>query len=252
MTDIMAGQIVVRDIGVVIFDKDGTLIDLHTYWSAMVKMRAENICERLGLVDDQIYGLMDSMGVDVKNGRIKPEGPVGIKKREIVLGYAAQYLSNNGINISNSDIEAIFATADLESLNRLDEIIKSLPGMHKLIDDLHRADVKVAIATTDRTERASLALRHLGINDRVACVVGADMVRKPKPDPEMIEIICEMLDVSVSRSVMVGDTTIDLEMGNNANVAASIGVESGLTCRVELEGLSPIVVKDISYLKVVR
>ncbi|SVA64979.1 uncharacterized protein METZ01_LOCUS117833, partial [marine metagenome] len=34
------GEISLDNIKVVIFDKDGTLIDIHHYWASMIKIRA--------------------------------------------------------------------------------------------------------------------------------------------------------------------------------------------------------------------
>ena len=37
----------IHDVGLVIFDKDGTLIELYHYWSRMVALRARIICAAL-------------------------------------------------------------------------------------------------------------------------------------------------------------------------------------------------------------
>ena len=65
----------------VIFDKDGTLIELYPYWSQMVALRARIICETLGLGTEHEPGLRWALGVDEKAGRLRQDGPVGLKKR---------------------------------------------------------------------------------------------------------------------------------------------------------------------------
>jgi phosphoglycolate phosphatase-like HAD superfamily hydrolase len=37
---------IIQDVGLVIFDKDGTLIELYHYWSQMVALRARLICDQ--------------------------------------------------------------------------------------------------------------------------------------------------------------------------------------------------------------
>ena len=49
MIDLSVDSKVIHDVGLVIFDKDGTLIELYHYWSQMVALRARIICEALGL-----------------------------------------------------------------------------------------------------------------------------------------------------------------------------------------------------------
>ena len=85
MIDLLIDSKVIHDVGLVIFDKDGTLIELYHYWSQMVVLRARLICEALGLGQEHEAGLRWALGVDEKAGRLRPEGPVGLKKREVVI-----------------------------------------------------------------------------------------------------------------------------------------------------------------------
>ena len=96
MIDLSVNSKVIHDVGLVIFDKDGTLIELYPYWSQMVALRARIIGEALGLGAEHQAGLRWALGVDEKAGRLRPEGPVGLKKREIVLKAATDYLDGIG------------------------------------------------------------------------------------------------------------------------------------------------------------
>jgi phosphoglycolate phosphatase-like HAD superfamily hydrolase len=63
------GKVVSLNIEAVIFDKDGTLIDVHHYWSSMIKMRATLIVKKWfsDVNSDKIRGdLINAMGVDLK------------------------------------------------------------------------------------------------------------------------------------------------------------------------------------------
>ena len=122
--DVIIGQTVLCDIKLAIFDKDGTLIDVHTYWANMIRFRADFISMKLGGLDKKTrVELMESMGVDVKTMRIKPQGPVGLKKRELVMQAGIDYLESEG----HSDLEPLFEEAfkevDEQSLSRFDQII---------------------------------------------------------------------------------------------------------------------------------
>ncbi len=234
------------DVELVIFDKDGTLIDVHAYWANMIRLRAQAVCERLDLDNDAIHGLMDVMGVEVSTMRIKSTGPVGLAKRSAVLKAGVDYLIASGHGDHTPLVRDAFQQIDDESAERFDEIIHALPGACDLVHSLRADGCKVAIATTDRTERAILAMQHLGLMRVLDAVFGADSVERPKPAPDIVLAICSRLGVTVERSVMVGDAAVDMNAGNAAGCMASIGVASGLTPVDELRSLTPFVIDDVS------
>jgi HAD superfamily hydrolase (TIGR01549 family) len=250
VAEILINDEVIQEIDLMIFDKDGTLIDVHQYWSAMVGYRSDLICDRLGLNKNHRDGLKHSMGVDLGSMKLKPGGPVGLKKRDIVMMAAVDYLSAHGFNNQVELCREVFDQVDRLSLGRLNEIIKPIKGLYDLFDALEKAPCKVAIATTDLTERAWLAMEHLGLGKRIHLIVGADKVSKAKPHPETIELILNELQISPQRAVMVGDAKTDVTMGINARVRASIGVCSGLTINDELRSITPYVIPDISAFKI--
>lgn len=250
MACLFLNNIEVPDIDLIVFDKDGTLIDVHQYWAAMIAMRTELICERLGLDKSYQQHLMDRMGVDINKNKIKPEGPVGIKKREIVMQAAIDYLLSIG-QPNRTDLCAdVFREVDLISVNHLDRIITPITGIYSLFADIMRTSCKIAIATTDLTERAKLAMSHLGLLDSIDMVAGADMVEKNKPHPEMIDLILESLNIPREKAVMVGDAITDVQMGAAAGLRASIGVASGLTAAADLLAITPFVIPDIANIEI--
>jgi HAD superfamily hydrolase (TIGR01549 family) len=239
----------VQDVSAVIFDKDGTLIDLYHYWSQMIGLRAALLCDKCGLAQDvHKRSLMYVMGVDVKNKRIRPQGPVGILPRQVVQKAAEDYLTSQGReNVTDICFEA-FKEVDRSSESILHQMIEFIPGALSLLENLQKHHCRVAIATTDKTERARLAVAHLGINDLIDSVIGADAVEHSKPAPDMIRCIEKQLDIPARQMVMVGDAKTDIQMGINAGCKASFAVLTGLTPPDELETLTSYVadsVKDI-------
>jgi HAD superfamily hydrolase (TIGR01549 family) len=105
---------------------------------------------------------------------------------------------------------------------------------------------KIAIATTDRTERAKLAMDFIKLGDSIDIIIGADRVKKAKPAPDMVNYICNNLEISKSNSVMVGDAVTDIQMGINSNLKASIGVCTGITPKVKLLEITKYVSDSIS------
>ena len=246
MADIKVGREIIKDIQLAVFDKDGTLTDLYKYWSSMVKFRADLICQRLLLKEADSMALQEAMGVDLQNFRLKPQGPVGLKKREVVMQTAIDYLETIDFSDTEQLCTDVFEEVDRYSLNHFSSIIRPIEGLYNLFDSLKKNSCKIAIATTDRTERAQLAMEHLKIADQVDLIVGADMISNTKPDPEMANLVLSKLNVPRNNAIMVGDAMSDVELGVNAGLKASIGVLTGLAAEEELRGVTGYIVPSIA------
>jgi len=241
---------IIDNIELVIFDKDGTLVDLYNYWANMISFRVESAQRKLGFNERNKIDIMYAMGVDVENGRLRSEGPVGLKKREIVMQAMMDSLADIGFPDTYDTCFQIFKEVDEQSVNHLNDIVKPVNGMHELINSLYEKDCKIAIATTDKTARADLAMRHLGISEKMDIVVGEDLVANCKPHPDMANLILKELSVDKENTVIVGDAITDIEMGFNAGLKASIGVCSGLTSERKLGEKTDYVIEDISMIRV--
>ncbi|HPP07367.1 MAG TPA: HAD hydrolase-like protein, partial [Syntrophorhabdaceae bacterium] len=109
-----------------------------------------------------------------------------------------------------------------------------------------------AIATTDISERAMLAMRHLGIEKYIHFFAGAEMVERQKPFPDQVELILKVLNSKKENAIMVGDALTDVEMGVNAGLKGTIGLLTGFGTYEDLIKITPYVVPDISWIKVIK
>jgi phosphoglycolate phosphatase-like HAD superfamily hydrolase len=252
MIDLAVNSRIIHDVGLVIFDKDGTLIELYTYWSQMVALRAGIICETLGLSTEHEAGLRWALGVDEKAGRLRQDGPVGLKKREIVLKAAMDYLEGIGRKDTLAICEHAFDRADEISINTLGQFIRPIQGAVPLLSALREHGCRVALATVDVSRRAALAMQFLGVIDTLDLIVGGEGVVHSKPDPEMIHLILDRLRIGRSQAIMVGDALTDVQMGINAGLKASVGVLTGFASAEQLRTLTPFIARDVSELSVRR
>jgi phosphoglycolate phosphatase len=246
MVNLSVNSKVIHDVGLVIFDKDGTLIELYHYWSQMVALRARLVCEALGLEKTHEEGLKWALGIDEKAGRLRPAGPVGLKKREVVIQAAVDYLAGVGLRETRPVCSAAFERADEESGQDLGRFIRPVTGARTLVGALHANGCRVAVATVDLSRRARLALDFMGLEDQIDLVVGAEKVGRSKPAPDMIHLILKTLGIEASQAVMVGDALTDVQMGLNAGLKATIGVLSGFATGEQLRAQTPFVAQDVS------
>lgn len=108
----------------------------------------------------------------------------------------------------------------------LDEALKAFDG------------VPMAVVTTKAVEPARVVLRALGLEARMATIVGVDTVRRPKPDPEGVRVALARLKVGATRAVLVGDTVMDVLAGKGASVR-TVAVTTGHGDPAELRAAQP-------------
>ena len=77
----------------VIFDKDGTLIDFAATWVPLIRKRVAFLLKKLGRDGELEAFLLKSWGIDPMTGKIDPRGPCPVSPRsdEIVIGTMALY-----------------------------------------------------------------------------------------------------------------------------------------------------------------
>ena len=124
MADLGIHDETIKDVGLVIFDKDGTLMNLYKYWSGMLTFRVDIAQRKLGFEDVHRKGIMYAMGADTDNERLRSEGPVGLKKREVVMQAMIDALKHIGFNDTRDLCIEIFREADEMSIDHLPELIE--------------------------------------------------------------------------------------------------------------------------------
>ena len=218
------------DTELVIFDKDGTLIDVHYYWGGMVELRAKLLSKKYVKFQYQekaTYELMSNMGISLETMKIKPMGPVGIKPREYIINTAYQVVKQYFDAITIEQVSSVFKEIDVNSQTHLAQLVKPLPGVEELLATLKQQKIKIAIATTDLTSRAKLAMDSIGLTHYFDCIAGSDLVDEAKPSADLVNYLCDKMACEKSKTLVVGDSIVDLRMAESAQVDF-IGVKTGL------------------------
>lgn len=244
----------IENLEMVVFDKDGTLIDVHHYWCSMIEFRAEFFVQSLEneTFDKEklFHDLVDSMGINLKTKKMKPEGPVGIKPRTYIVDVALDTLLKYTKNYTKDKVIDIFAKVDEYSKSKLTQIVKPLPKVKDLLDELSQNNVLLAIATTDLSSRAVLAMEKLGLNKYFIDIAGADLVKNAKPHPDLIEYLLQRNNVKIENTLLVGDSMADLNLAKNAK-CRFLGVKTGLYTD-EFLVQSEYLIEDFQEIKVER
>jgi len=100
-----------------------------------------------------------------------------------------------------------------------------------------RPALRLAVATTKRTDMARAVTDQAGLTPLFDLVQGSDGLPK-KPDPALLAMIAERTGVGLERTVMVGDTDGDI-LAARAAGCRSVAVTYGGWTRLELGRLGP-------------
>ena len=228
MVNLIVAEESLNDIELVIFDKDGTLFDLHQYWSFVIIERAKYFSNMFSHPEsDFIYSeLLSSMGL-VENNKINNVGPVGVRSRNFIIKLVYRIINDKDANIDIKDIEEGFVVVDSIVDHNFKSLIEKLPGVDDLILSLKESGCLIALATTDVSQRAIKALEYSQISNFFDYIIGSDNVVHTKPDSEMVDKILSKLNI-VNRNnvVLIGDSITDLNTAINSNISF-IGTMTG-------------------------
>ncbi len=234
----------------IIFDKDGTLVDLSATWIPLIQKRADFIAKAFGKDGGVKSLLLRAWGIDPLTLRIDPRGPCPVAPRsdEIVVGALVLYQQGYPWDESIQLVARAFDDADADTDRRT--LFKPVDGIQAFLHHLKGQGFSLAIATSDERRDTEAVLSVLGLEgffDRVLCYGEYPC---PKPHPEAIFTICRELSIPPGEAVFIGDTVTDMVMGKRAAVALTIGiVEGGVTSREELARVADVVFDSLRELR---
>jgi len=237
----------------ILLDKDGTLIDIHHYWGSMIKMRANYISNRWfsqsSLKEDVRLKLIEGMGVN-NEGRIFPEGPVGIKPRTEIVLLVCNIIKQFYDEITEKQVEDIFRQVDIDSGKDLLPFLKILPGVASFLKVAQSFGIRMGIVTTDISSRAELSFELIGLKEYFNVIIGADQVKNPKPSADIANLALEKIKISPERAIIVGDHPIDIKTGIAANLGGAIGMLTGMSTRPDFDDLPCYVASTFEELSI--
>ena len=209
-----------RRFDLIVFDWDGTIVDS----TAMIALCIQKSAMDLGLAVPTLEQASHVIGLGLHDAlaRAVPDLTAG-RIEEFSARYRFHYFA-------------------------CEPDIVLFDGVRELLVELRDGGVPLAVATGKSRRGLARTWEATGLGAFFAASRCADETH-PKPHPAMLLELAEELAVSPARTVMIGDTTHDLEMAAAAG-AGGIGVTYGAHPRHQLAALVPLaLVSDVAELR---
>jgi phosphoglycolate phosphatase len=235
------------DADLVVFDKDGTLIDF-AMWGTLTRAWVKHLAvgEK---VEELSRDLFAAVGYDPVQGLVDGQGPLAIATTGQLQTIAAAVLYRHGASWPEAEDRAREAFRDQGPLP-LDGLVRPAGDVLGLFSALSSAGVQVAVATTDDRLETEETLRLLSCSHLVDALVCGDDGFLPKPSPDMLAAVCRQLGALPSRTAVVGDTLGDMLMAQRGGAGLKVGVLSGAGSEESLARLADTVLRSIDNIRV--
>lgn len=231
------------DYKVIIFDKDGTLLDFDTFWLAVSDGALEEIISISG-VSASKDELLRVMGVE--NGVTDING-ILCRGTYAQMGEAIySVLASKGCGLSLGDVTELTKNAYHSNFSK-GKVAPTCENIKEALTKLRDMGCILAVITTDDSNTTEKCLRELGITEFFDTILCDDGINPPKPDPFGISVIKEKYNVSESQILMVGDTITDMMFAKAGGVDA-IGVGKSDAAKAILKSYTDRVYDDISFI----
>lgn len=207
-------------IKLLIFDKDGVILDLIATWLPVVRAVADYTVSRLpagyaGPIDRA--RLLAEIGVDDAADIIDPAG----------LFAAASFVEIRAAWQAMLPDDMISLEQDPDYRDRVKDLVLELARGQTVakgdvktpLTKLHDMGFKLAVLTNDNEGSARQNLADLGIEELFDPVVGADSGYGGKPAPNGLLHCCAVHNVGPDEAIMIGDTSADYGAAVNAKTA---------------------------------
>lgn len=198
----------------IVWDWDGTLANS----TGMIVNAIVKAAEQVGLPTLDPQAASNIIGLGLKESIYALYGDIPTEKAQAL---AAQYSTN-------------YYAGESE--------IPLFDSAKETIIELNRRGYKLAVATGKGRRGLNLALQHCGLTNYFHATRTVDECFS-KPHPQMLDELMDLLVATPERTLMIGDTSYDLQMAQNAGVA-SVAVSFGAQTQDKLVGYNPLKIFD--------
>ncbi len=229
---------------VIIFDKDGTLMDFDAYWVTVSAKSVARVLRDIGREDIPVSEILWAFGV--RDGVTAPDSVLCKGTYEEMGRAMSDVLEKYGASLPLSVIIEKMLNA-YERCSHEGRVRPTCENLYGVLSGFKRQGKKLMVVTTDKEDSTHRCLRLLGVETLFDQIYSDDGQAPTKPDPFLLEKIRRETGVSRERMIMVGDTLTDMAFARNGGIF-SVGVAKTAENAAALRPFADFVIPDVSHL----
>jgi phosphoglycolate phosphatase len=223
----------------VLFDKDGTLIDVTGTWvPAYQQLLREVFADR---DPAEIEAKFVAAGYDPATGAFRAGSILAQGTTRDIIEVWWPGLDDEGVAEKMKLLDVDYRYLGVRHL-------KPLMPLKPILEELRQMGLKLGVATNDTAASAALHMDALNAANLFDVILGADSVKRPKPFGDMIHAFADAVGIQSNEVAMVGDNAHDMETAHDAGAGLAIGVLSGNSAADHLAPLADHVIGTIAEL----
>lgn len=202
-----------------LIEKQNLVLYIHTLFEGLYIMAFDLVIFDLdGTLLDTVPDIHDCV---LKTLKIMGLPPIDISQTKMAIGPDHKTFAKVAMQQSSSEKVVDFFTIFRPLYIKNCAVkTKPFPGIVELLEEL--SDTKLAIATNKMLSQSKNILEQLNLLDKFDLVVGPELVKYPKPAPDMVLYCVEELGVSPVKTLLIGDTDNDILSAKTAGVKSCL------------------------------
>ncbi|MGH0431052.1 HAD family hydrolase [Bacillus mycoides] len=228
----------------IIFDKDGTLIQLDSVWYKIVHRVLDDIFQTYPNEKSKRDDYLTIIGMNDNN--FESTSLLACRTNYFIAAAWYSLLENQHVNKEDfiQNVCLLFkkySTAD-------DLVFTEVEGAKETLRYLKDNEYIIGVVTADDVDAAIHSLKMTELYDYVDFLGADDGVNRTKPESDFYHMFKEKFSLTEEDVLMVGDTLTDVTFARNSNIKV-VGVLSGASRKEDLEGKADYILdsmKDIS------
>ncbi len=250
MISLKTTQWQINNIETVLFDKDGTFIDLHYFWGKITELRAKEVTRRFKLEESTIRELCLKLGYDTNNCKMLSNGITAMYSRQKIIAIFKNDLRDFDVYTTENELEEIFDKVSNDFYTNMQAYTKPIDSAIRFIKELKKHNIKIGIVTSDSIESTQKTIKQFNWEHLFDTAVGREASTFTKESGELTKLALNKLNANPKTTIMIGDAPMDYISAKNANVEKTILVSTGQIEEKELQKISEYTVSNLSEIEI--